>query len=366
MSFEHQKDFFSKLKSIRSIKGLSREFILNTTAGQKLFLYNKKIPRVINISFNEHTCMFACKMCPYSQKDIQDMYKEKSEMDIETLKNIVKNVPNDPFFSFDISSIGETLEFKKIGEFIAYIKQEKPLVKTIISTNALLLTKSMGKSLIESGLDYIQFSLFAGNEEDHMFITESDSYEKVKKNIIQFKELKASMNSRTPLTQTFMIEAIETQAKIESFLEEWSEYVDEAFIRPMYNIGKTIDGLTPPYEESIPSKRYPCIIPWYATSIVSNGDVLGCYSFNWDVNERDEMVIGNINEQTLEEIWQSKKFKKLRKAHIEQKLDNYNVCKNCNLWSAYTNIWTEKEDIYEYDNIKLKDFFVKSNNYRGG
>ena len=366
MSFEHKKNIFNKLSTVRSLKGFRKEFLLNTKAGQKSFLYNEKIPRVLNISFNERTCMFKCKMCPYSQEEIRETYQNKSEMNFETLKNIVKSVPNDPFYSFDISSIGETLEFKKIGEFITYMKKEKPLVKTIISTNALLLNSTMSKQLIESGLDYIQFSLFAGNEKDHTFITESQTFSKVKKNIINFKKLKDSLGVQKPLTQTFMLETVETQDEKNNFLQEWQEYVDEVFIRPMYNMGKPIDGLTPPYEEEIPKERYPCIMPWYSTSIVSNGDVLGCYSFNWDVNDKEEMIIGNINENTLDEIWKSSKLEKLREAHLTQSFDNYNTCSNCNLWSAYTNIWEKSDKEFYYDNIKLKDYFKKSNQYRGG
>ena len=147
MSYVKKQNFLNRLMRVRSIKGFAQNFLLGNMAGQKLFLYNKRLPRVINISFNEKTCMYSCKMCPYSEQEVRSHYRHASEMDFETLKRIVDAVPNDPYYSFDISAVGETLEFPQLAEFIAYMKREKPLVNTIISTNVMLLTPEMAQAL---------------------------------------------------------------------------------------------------------------------------------------------------------------------------------------------------------------------------
>lgn len=364
MSYVKEKGFLEKIKNVRSIKSFAQNFLLDNMLGQKLFLFNTSLPRVLNISFNEHTCMFKCKICPYSNNEIRDLYKEKKEMDFETLKRIVDSVPNDPYYSFDISSIGETLEFENLAKFIKYMKSKRPLVNTIISTNGLLLNEKKAKDLIESGLDNIQLSLFSGNKEEHKFITQTDTYEVVKRNIMTLKRIREELNSDKPFIQTFMIETKENSHLKEDFLQEWSEYVDKAFIRPMYKMGYEIEGMTPVYEEGSEKKRYPCIAPWYSTSIVSNGDILGCYMFNWHKKEKESMVIGNINKNTLYEIYNSSKNKAFRKGHLE--LKNCDACEKCNLWSAYTDIWEYKNGEYSLPKPKIKDLFNKDLEYRGG
>ncbi|ABB43478.1 Radical SAM [Sulfurimonas denitrificans DSM 1251] len=367
MSYVNNKNLIYKFYSTRSLKGFAKNFLLKSMAGQKMFLYNKNIPRVINISFNEHTCMFKCKICPYSQNEVADMYKQKKEMSFETLKNIVSSVPNDSFYSFDISSIGETLEFKNLAKFISYMKEQKPLVNTIISTNGLLLNEKIARDLIKSGLDNIQFSLFAGDEDGHKFVTQSDSFTKVKKNIINFKKIKDSLGSKTPFTQTFMIETKENKHLSNSFVEKWSSFVDKAFIRHMYKMGHPIDGMTPSYEdENHKKERYPCVAPWYSTSIISNGDVLGCYMFNWHAKEKESMVIGNINKNTLSEIYTSKNNQDFRDNQLDLNFKSCEACKDCNLWDAYTNIWEKDSKSYKYSSLKVFDFFNTKLEYRGG
>lgn len=365
MSYTHKKNFFKRIIETRSIKSLSYYFMLNTMLGQKVFLFNQDLPRVINISFNERTCMYKCRMCPFFEKEIREIYKTKSEMNFTTLQNLVKNIPNDPYYSFDISSIGETLEFEPLAEFIKYMKTQKPLVNTIISTNGLLLNEKTFIKLIDSGLDNIQISLFAENEDDHFFISGTKTFDKVCENIKSISAIKKARKGKTPFLQVFMIETQETKEYSGKFIEKWSNYVDKAFIRPMYNAGRNIEGLTPTFENNLP-RRYPCVTPWYSTAIRSNGDVLACYNFHWHKSTIDDMVIGNINDSSLSEIWYTKKFKVFRSAHLKLELHDYPVCEQCNLWAGYTNIWQRENNIYNYPATGIGDFFTKSPEHRGG
>lgn len=371
MSYVRKKNIYEKIKSIRTFKSFAREFLLDTVAGQKLFLHNCKLPRVINVSLNEHTCMFKCVMCPYTEEAIRKFYQKKQEMSFETFKNIVASIPNDSFYSLDISSIGETLEFKDLPKFIEYAKKNKPLLNVIISTNGVLLDKEMAKQLIASGLDNIQISLMSGNERYHEIITGTKAYSKVKNNIVELWKLKQLLKANKPFVQVFMLEAIETKQYEQQFLDEFSQYSDKAFIRPLYNVGRKISGLTTLKEYEVPKYRYPCVMPWYSTAIRSNGDVLGCYMFHWHPEMSKTMVVGNINKQTLEEIWAGELMQKFRLQHIYRcsNLDNP-VCSRCNSWAAYTNIWTEikdKKGVVSYQvKVQCKDFFKKSDRGRGG
>jgi|GEM_PF-3301767 len=366
MSYVNKESCVKRLMKTRSLKGFAQEFLLPNMAGQKLFLYNENIPRVINISFNEKTCMYSCRMCPYSEKEVRSHYRKASEMDFETLERLVAAVPNDPYYSFDISAIGETLEFKPLAEFITYMKQQKPLVNTIISTNAVLLTTDVAERLFKSGLDSIQFSLYAQNAENHEHITGTKTFERVKKNILATTELRKNYNGKTPFLQAFMIECKENSHSSEAFVDFWSQHVDQAFLRPMYNVGRSIEGMTPMFEEPDNQKRYPCVMPWYSTAVRSNGDVLPCYMYHWS-EEGWNASLGNLKESTLAEIWQTEAFTKMREAHLNLDLADYPICQRCNLWNAYTNIWREtRPDSFLYEGIKLADFFDKVEGHRGG
>ncbi len=365
MSHVRTKGWLEKLRHTRSIKGFAQNFLLKTMAGQKLFLHSDDFPRVINLSFNERTCFYACTMCPYAEQAVRDMYKRPSEMSFETLKNIVASVPNDPYYSFDISAIGETLQFRRLPEFIAYMKRERPLTNTIVSTNGLLLTEQLFLELADSGLDSLQISLFAENAADHEAITKTKTFERVAENVRRVGRLKKQRRMTRPYLQTFMMESKETQHRLEPFIDEWSRHVDTAFGRPLYNLSRSIEGLTPSFELPLPARRYPCVMPWYATAIRSNGDVLHCYMFHWHPETKDKKI-GNINEKSLREIWSDPEFRKFRRAHRTLDLDDYPICKSCDAWAAYTNVWERTGETFSYAPVRPRDFLRPAPSHRGG
>jgi radical SAM protein with 4Fe4S-binding SPASM domain len=365
MSHVRERTLLEKIAEVRSVKSFAKNFLLTTMAGQKLFLYNEDLLRVINLSFNEKTCMFSCKMCPYAETEVRDMYKSGSEMEFETLKNIVASIPNDPYYSFDISAIGETLQFKRLPEFIKYMKQERPLVNTIISTNGQMLTEKVFRALVDAGLDNLQISLFAQNARDHEFITGAKTFGKITENIKRAWEIRKELGASKPYMQTFMMECEETKQWVDAFLAEWSQYVDHAFVRPLYNLGREIEGMTPSHKKTPSSNRHPCIQPWYSTAIRSNGDVLPCYMFHWHKEAKD-VVVGNINEKPLAEIWRSDMFRNFREAHRKLDFKDYPLCRDYDLWDAYTNVWSRREDgSFDYDRVKLSDMWTKAPAHRG-
>jgi radical SAM protein with 4Fe4S-binding SPASM domain len=365
MSHVRQKRFWEKLQSVRSRKSLAQNYLLSTMAGQKLFLFNGDLPRIINISTNEKTCFFKCTMCPFAEEETRDLYKSQSEMSFQTLEKIVASIPNDSYRSFDISAIGETLQFSQLPDFIAYMKQKKPLVNTIVSTNGVLLTESLLLRLAEAGLDNLQVSLFAYSPEDHYLITKTHTYEKVCENLRQAGLLKKKLGLKKPYLQTFILEARETLDKVKPFLDYWSQYVDFSFSRPLYNVSRQIEGLTPAFEPTPPSRRYPCIMPWYSAAVRSNGDVLNCYTFHWH-KESVNQILGNINDQSLRDIWANPEFQYFRESHMRLALDEFPVCLSCDGWSAYTDIWNKSNGSYAAPSISIADFIKPSPSHRGG
>lgn len=367
MSFQYQGSFLDKLFSSRSVYSFAQNFLLNTMAGQKLFLRGGDLPRVINLSFNEKTCMFKCKMCPFSNPEVREMYKNKEEMEFSTFVNLVNSIPNDPYYSIDVSAIGETLEYRPLAKCLKYLSRKKPLVKSIISTNAVLLKGRCVDELLTSGLKNIQISLYEGDKDGHEFITQTKAFDRVNENLRYFfkRREELGLTKKDIFIQVFMIGTKENEHRHDDFIEEYSKYSDEAFIRPMYNLGEEIVGMTPHYEETPSENRYPCILPWYATSVRSNGDVLACYAFNWHKAEKDKMVIGNINDNTLQEIYASDKMESFRQAHLSQSLDTNPVCQSCNIWSGYTNIWQKDNNTFKVKPLKIKDFFTPAPEHRG-
>lgn len=87
-----------------------------------------------------------------------------------------------------------------------------------------------------------------------------------------------------------------------------------------------------------------CSMLWYGVTISAHGDISPCCS---DVNF--ELKIGNLNKESLIQIYQGNAMKKLRLAHIKGDLREYPLCMNCNI--RYRGTPVHKEDVMRYIDV---------------
>jgi pyrroloquinoline quinone biosynthesis protein E len=71
------------------------------------------------------------------------------------------------------------------------------------------------------------------------------------------------------------------------------------------------------------SRKNKCPWPWTRAFIAANGDVVPCCV----IADSDVIKMGNIYEQSFAEIWNSPKYRELRRRIKEHRL--YDFCKNC-------------------------------------
>lgn len=76
--------------------------------------------------------------------------------------------------------------------------------------------------------------------------------------------------------------------------------------------------------KSTAGKRRPCGALWRTPNIASNGDVVPCCR---DVEL--SMVIGNVKEKSLNDIWHGEKITEYRLLHIKGEYDKIPTCFHC-------------------------------------
>jgi radical SAM protein with 4Fe4S-binding SPASM domain len=88
---------------------------------------------------------------------------------------------------------------------------------------------------------------------------------------------------------------------------------------------KTGEIITDNYKQSLFSTKNVCEFPFFRLSILNNGNVSACC-----VDAIGDLIMGNINEQSLYQIWNGDVFTKLRLDFLNRKMNIYSPCKNCN------------------------------------
>jgi len=226
-----------------------------------------------------------------------------------------------------LSRDGEPLMDRKIHEKIRKLK-DVGIKYTTFSTNASMLPEKRAIELIESGLDDIRFSIDGVTKETFEKIRRGLDYDQVLDNCLRFIDLR-NQRGDTPAIQIRMVEQEENYHEVEAWKGFWLPRLskqDAAYSKPMHSWGNGLES----YDGHDKDPEYsgvPCISPWSTMAIHADGKVglCGC-----DFNTKVPM--GDLNESTIEEVWQAQQYQRVRELHSTGKRDEIDLCIGCNIW----------------------------------
>ncbi len=236
---------------------------------------------------------------------------------------------------------GEPLLNKLLPHYIEKLKS-LGVQKTVITTNASLLKEELAEKLILAGLDEIKTSFDGSSPEESMSIRRNSDFYRDATNVKKLCAIRKKLGKSTPeiivsnvqICSAAMLENkqsnnqmtfIDIPQYLKDFFKEEQDVIKFQSVPAM---------IWPGYKdtERFTAVRFPSINPDYCTSlyetttIASNGNILLCC---YDLNE--EFVLGNIFEENLFDIWNSKKYSTIRKNFRKKKY--HSMCKKCNVVS---------------------------------
>jgi len=255
------------------------------------------------------TCQLQCPMCTRASMDVEGL---KGIMDFELYKKIIDECARHRVFSVKLSWRGEPTMNSRLVEMVQYAK-EKGIRDVAFLTNGGLIDQNYAMALMDAGLDWISFSI-DGMYEEYERIRTPITFEQIVSTVKMFKALKKERGVSKPLVR------IQT---ISGAIERRPEYYD--FFNPLVD---RISCIAEQHRESPELIRhdpeYICQSPFQRVFITWDGTVVPCHG---DYHLHHNM--GNVENLTIASIWNSKKFKTLRrKMRACQRLD-YEACRLC-------------------------------------
>lgn len=350
---------------------------INKTFGYEelVNLYNNEpklfnpYPLVVTLELT-NDCNLSCIMCPRNK-----MSRKTGYMSFDLYKKVTDELPFKT--EINLSMCGEPLMHPDILKMIEYGVQKG--IKIYLYTNGTLLNEEMSKKLVESGLTGVIISIDAVKREVYRNIKKEDKYDEVVKNVTRFLELKKEFNrdkpkkygEQKPVVGIQILKMRENDAEIEEFMNKW-DYLDKA--EKMINYKNRVQELSKieneekksqasqelnnelwetfyekflPVEHAIighfnnfcgqiddrsvidvtPLKRFPCQQLKEDIAILWNGDVVMCLQ-DFD----GKMVLGNLQEDLLSDVWQNQRLKDIWQAHRVNNYDNLPLCSRCKEW----------------------------------
>ena len=273
-----------------------------------------------------------------------------------------------------LHGVGEPLLNAELPAMVRHLKKRN--VYTLFNSNGILLDHERQHELIDSGLDEVRISLDAASAAGYKKIRNSNEFERIVRNLRSLRKLQNARSLTGPKLSLWFLGTKENISELpefvklavdigicEVYLQRLVYYQDDegyGVAREVKSLQDTDDksreliqksqalaedlglrfnasGLCQPIEsiQSDSAKQMPwsqCYRPQTLIYITANGNVLPCCIAPFATVDYASIILGNVYESSLNDIWLGTKFKNFR--HLLQTADPPKCCQGCGvLWS---------------------------------
>ena len=273
-------------------------------------------------------CNLRCKFCPQS---LNAEGISKSIMDYTTFENACKSIKLFPhrLKKIRFCGTGEPLYNRSLLN-MAKLSREFDLADTLeLITNATLLTED-DITQLPIYLDKIIISLEGFSTDDYLrFSSKKIDFSRLVDNI---NAMASVPNKRAVIHVKIHHLVLPDRAECQKKLQDlFGKYVDEFFIEGVVDMWpgakqqQALEGRHRFFDSpQIPTRVCPQIFK--SLQINANGDVIPCC-----VDWRAMNLLGNIKQQSLQDIWNGEKLRNLRLKHLLGERKTFMPCMECSM-----------------------------------
>ena len=291
-------------------------------------------------------CNYRCPFCVMSlpESELNEWGDPKQKLSFEAYKTVIDQGVEKGLRSVQFNGNNEPLTVEELPRFIQYAR-DKGLVDIIFNTNGSLLDSAKANQLMDSGVTRLMISLDAFKKETYEKYRVRGNYETVKNNILNFIKIRNDKGSVLPLIRLSFLVHSHNIDELSDFVNFWKDKVDFFALQSLRDVftfddkrSKQMRQLFDVDEEKI-DEFFICPQPFLRAMVRHNGDVLPCCS-----SHGMKLVIGNIHENSLHEIWNGDRANKVRLL-VNDRQNQPEVCKKCRQGS------TKNFNLEEYSKI---------------
>ncbi|HET9223289.1 MAG TPA: radical SAM protein [Roseiflexaceae bacterium] len=328
------------------------------------------LPRQIYIEVTNR-CNSLCASCPLTYDHFLP-YEPKHHLTWQQFRQVVDQLPD--IDRAVLHGIGEPLLNPNLPRFIAHLKQRGAHV--LFNTNAVLLDVRRGDALREAGLDELRVSLDAATPALYHRLRGIDKFDQIIANLRAFV---ARHGGERPLVSLWFVGMHENLHELPRFVRLAGELgVPEVYLQRLvyFGTGERLEdgttmvpeqslfgaleqrqaeliaecetlatelgltfrasGATTPHESVAVKGAHPwqgCYRPWALMYVTANGTALPCCIAPFATPEYERIVLGNLFEHPLAEVWNDRPYQELRAAVLGEQPAPW-PCQHCGVrWS---------------------------------
>ncbi len=290
-------------------------------------------PRLLTIE-PTNRCNLNCPFClaglqnTLAATDHDRMPRPFGAMDFALYERIVRDAVAFGVDTLQLHFQGEPLLHKRFADMVAVAHRAG--LTTHAFTNGLLLNEELSGRIIDAGLDLLRFSVDGASQAVYVKSRVGGDFAKVYRNMAAMARLARERRSGIRLIWQ-CIALRDNEHELERARAMAAEIGVEFIVKTLAPTDPALAPLNPALRRQLHLK--PCKDIYRAMFVYWNGDVVTCC-----FDQAGAHVVGNLGGQTLQELWNGRAWRRLRRrigrsvAHPGAEPD---MCKACLKWSHW-------------------------------
>ena len=272
----------------------------------------------------QSVCNGRCVFCPNEAVRRTDL--AQGRMDPALFHRIVDELAETRPRRISLYLMNEPLLDPRLPDFIRYASAKVPDATTLVTTNGSPLDESCARALLESGLKRIKVSLQSLDPEtNRQIMGPACDRDAIVENVLQLKRLmKEDRTSHLDLRISTIVTR-QNQAEIERARRFWKRHGIRLVTSALENRGGNIHEAAALNPHAMAPMGLDCVRPSREMCILFNGDVVLCC-----VDWFRTVVMGNVAEQSVRDIWNGTRFTQIRQAlRLGDRTRWPSICAHC-------------------------------------
>jgi len=296
-------------------------------------------PLLVDIELSS-LCNLHCPMC-YTITDEFKKQVNTTRMDFDLYKKIINEIAG-KVPAIRLSLRGEALLHKKFIECIQYAK-DSGIKEVSTLTHGGKLTLDFFEKMVGAGIDWITISI-DGTGETYERIRKPIKFDELLKKITDIHNYKLDRKLRRPVIKVQGIWPAISESGVDEYYNTFAPITDQVAFNPL------IDYLSNDTDIEY-LENFTCPQQYQRLVIGADGLVMKCSN-----DEENLEVIGDINAETVHQVWHGEKMNAVRDLHKRDRgFMESDVCRKC-----YLPRKTEDES----SKVNGRSFFIKNYKFR--
>jgi MoaA/NifB/PqqE/SkfB family radical SAM enzyme len=285
-------------------------------------LPDAEFPRIVALEFTN----FCNLRCPYCAAQSAPVRGQRGFMTDATFSRIASQLREFPLQTLRVIGGGEPTAHPKFAEYATQLRGVSSILT--LTTNGQLFSEKNSRQTATS-FDIVEISVDGNDATEYEKYRVGASFQRLLRNIELLRSAAAQERSKMLLHIRIMLKVSDVE-RVHDLRHYWEQHADSVSVQHLFDRtgnGTNLFTIMPKVEGSFRQCEYP----FKAVGISWNGNVPLCSAIEPRLKVSDGgLLLGNVNNESLLEIWHGPLLRQYREAHRTCQPSGAPLCVGCN------------------------------------